>query len=198
MTSIIWGLAIPVPGSRFKEWDTITKKPVIEACFRYKDFSFEICDRCGEQVTGDRRSAGLTTCSTACHVRLWDIRHDFIIAKEQMQRGKRPSRFWEVIKQECFRRDRHTCQGCGKTKPVLEQLKEQYQVSGDLPNSTDPRSDFVLNVHHIRPIAEGGDNTPENLVTLCGKCHKEAHSAVANKRRRHIGLESFGIIPVGQ
>jgi 5-methylcytosine-specific restriction endonuclease McrA len=198
MTSIIWGLDIPVPGSRFKEWDRITDKPVIEACFRHKDFSFELCDRCGEQVTGDRRSAGLTTCSTACTARLWDIRHDFAITKEREQRGKRPSRFWEVIKQECFRRDRYTCQGCGKTRSTLDVLRNHYLATGGDIDGTGKPSDFLLNVHHIRPVAEGGDNTPDNLVTLCGKCHKKAHSTVANKRRRHIGLESFGILPVGQ
>ena len=75
-------------------------------------------------------------------------------------------------------------------------MKERCQsMGGEIKGAWKP-SDFILNVHHIRPIAAGGDNTPDNLVTLCGKCHKEAHSAVANKRRRHIGLESFGIVPV--
>ncbi len=48
-------------------------------------------------------------------------------------------------------RDRHRCQspGCGNTR--------------------------FLEVHHIRPRAEGGGNDPANLITLCSACHQLAH-----------------------
>jgi hypothetical protein len=48
-------------------------------------------------------------------------------------------------------RDKHTCQMC-KIK------------SGK------------LNVHHVIWQKNGGSNTPENLITLCEKCHQKAHS----------------------
>lgn len=44
-----------------------------------------------------------------------------------------------------LKRDEKRCQGCGKT--------------------------FELSIHHIKPRAEGGDNAPENLITLCCRCH---------------------------
>jgi len=39
-----------------------------------------------------------------------------------------------------------------------------------------------LHVHHIKPLSAGGDNSENNLITLCRKCHKEKHKyeSVAN------------------
>ncbi len=56
------------------------------------------------------------------------------------------------------------------------------------------RSDYSLNAHHIQPIKAGGDNTLDNLITLCGKCHKREHSTDANIRRKHLSLDFFGIV----
>ena len=33
-----------------------------------------------------------------------------------------------------------------------------------------------LEVHHIKPVSEGGTNDLGNLITLCGACHTEWHS----------------------
>jgi hypothetical protein len=32
-----------------------------------------------------------------------------------------------------------------------------------------------LEVHHITPLSEGGDDTLENTIALCPNCHREAH-----------------------
>lgn len=32
-----------------------------------------------------------------------------------------------------------------------------------------------LEVHHIRPLAEGGLDTPFNTVAICPNCHRELH-----------------------
>ena len=32
-----------------------------------------------------------------------------------------------------------------------------------------------LELHHIVPRSEGGENRPENLVTLCASCHRLLH-----------------------
>ena len=37
------------------------------------------------------------------------------------------------------------------------------------------RHSQYLDLHHVRPRAEGGDHEPENLVTLCGVHHRAAH-----------------------
>lgn len=49
---------------------------------------------------------------------------------------------------EVFKRDRFTCQYCGKSAP-----------------------DVVLNVDHIKPVSHGGTNTITNLVTSCYECN---------------------------
>jgi 5-methylcytosine-specific restriction endonuclease McrA len=196
VTKIIWGINIPVLSSKFKEWDVKTKKPIYQPCFRSKDFSFELCDICGEQVTDGRLSGGLTTCSTKCNMKKWNIKHDFIITKEREQKGKRPPRFWEIIKEECFKRDNYTCQKCKKTRNKLNELMEKEQFKEGKINKNYKRTYFILNAHHIRPISEGGNNIPDNLITLCGKCHKTEHSSDANIKRKHIGLELFGIVPI--
>ena len=32
-------------------------------------------------------------------------------------------------------------------------------------------STYYLSAHHVIPRAEGGDDAPENLVSLCVSCH---------------------------
>jgi len=49
---------------------------------------------------------------------------------------------------EVFKRDKFTCQYCGKTAP-----------------------DVVLNVDHIHPVKDGGDNDIVNLITSCADCN---------------------------
>lgn len=49
---------------------------------------------------------------------------------------------------DIFRRDGFTCQYCGRTPP-----------------------DIVLQIDHIRPVADGGDNDEMNLITACSDCN---------------------------
>lgn len=62
---------------------------------------------------------------------------------------------------EVMARDRHSCQaaGCERTR--------------------------FLEVHHLIPRSRGGGNNPDNLVTLCGACHRLWHE------RRGLGLRDF-------
>jgi len=32
-----------------------------------------------------------------------------------------------------------------------------------------------LEVHHKIPRSRGGTNAPDNLITLCSACHRQAH-----------------------
>ena len=56
-----------------------------------------------------------------------------------------------ATRRKVLARDRHCCQ-----KPGCEHTK-------------------FLEVHHIKPRAEGGGNDPENLITLCSACHQLVH-----------------------
>ena len=53
------------------------------------------------------------------------------------------------IRFEVFKRDSFTCQYCGRTAP-----------------------DVVLEVDHINPVANGGDNDLMNLITSCYDCNR--------------------------
>ena len=53
------------------------------------------------------------------------------------------------IRFEVFKRDKFTCQYCGRQAP-----------------------DVVLEVDHIIPVKEGGDNSIINLVTSCRDCNR--------------------------
>lgn len=55
------------------------------------------------------------------------------------------------VRKEVLARDGHRCQApdCGRTR--------------------------FLEVHHVRPRSRGGGHRPENLITLCGSCHRLWH-----------------------
>jgi hypothetical protein len=55
------------------------------------------------------------------------------------------------VRAEVLARDRYRCTtpGCGASR--------------------------FLSLHHIKPRIEGGSNLPENLVTLCSRCHRFLH-----------------------
>ncbi len=55
------------------------------------------------------------------------------------------------IRREVLARDRHRCR-----TPGCERI-------------------HFLEVHHVVPRSKGGSNTPENLTTLCGSCHRLVH-----------------------
>lgn len=49
---------------------------------------------------------------------------------------------------EIFKRDKFTCQYCGKQSPEV-----------------------ILNIDHIQPVSKGGDNSDLNLLTACIGCN---------------------------
>lgn len=53
------------------------------------------------------------------------------------------------IRFEVFKRDKFTCQYCGRMAP-----------------------DVILEVDHIKPVAEGGNNGMINLITSCRDCNR--------------------------
>lgn len=49
---------------------------------------------------------------------------------------------------------------------------------------------FDLTTHHLVPVAQGGQNSPVNLVTLCRSCHDGLHQAMDERRRADELLEA--------
>lgn len=65
----------------------------------------------------------------------------------------------DAIRGKVLRRDEYKCRRCGWTH--------------DLWNRSDPRH---LELHHVQAHVSGGENTEENLITLCTICHDVWHS----------------------
>ena len=75
------------------------------------------------------------------------------ISGDQYQQGELAN--WENLKAYAKWRDGYRCRVCGKS------------------HRTDPT--VHLEVHHIRRKADGGTDTPDNVVTLCHDCHANHH-----------------------
>ncbi|MCL2417435.1 MAG: HNH endonuclease [Bacteroidales bacterium] len=63
------------------------------------------------------------------------------------------------VKVEILRRANEHCEYCQSPAP--------FKKDGD--------GEGFLEVHHIIPLAEDGDDTVENAVALCPNCHRHAH-----------------------
>lgn len=62
------------------------------------------------------------------------------------------------------------CEACGETAPFL--------ADDGLP---------FLEVHHVRPLSEGGPDNVDNAVALCPNCHRRLHHSVdRNDYRQHL------------
>jgi len=61
----------------------------------------------------------------------------------------RPEESYITLRQEILKRDGYRCRQCGSFSGV--------------------------EVHHIKRRLEGGSDTPENLITLCYRCHDSKH-----------------------
>lgn len=77
---------------------------------------------------------------------------DDLISGKEYQEGDMLG-FWN-IREYVFHRDGHKCQN---------------------PNCKNKGKEQVLKVHHVRYRSEGGTDRPENLITLCSKCHTPAN-----------------------
>ncbi len=72
-------------------------------------------------------------------------------------------------------RDKHSCQLCKKQPTTSSYGKVKSGSRCDCAHySATPSA--KMHVHHVVWQSENGSDTPENLVTLCEKCHEKVHS----------------------
>lgn len=66
---------------------------------------------------------------------------------------------------------------------VLHRAKGKCEACGNrAPFKTARGLDF-LEVHHMKPLAEGGSDRVQNAVALCPNCHRAMHNAADAKER---------------
>jgi 5-methylcytosine-specific restriction endonuclease McrA len=85
-------------------------------------------------------------------------------------------------------------------KPKRATIKPSVRaavMSRDRHRCTTPgcRSAHFLEVHHVKPRAQGGSNHADNLVTLCSRCHGFAHESAGRLAPAQVG---GGQVTVGQ
>ena len=51
------------------------------------------------------------------------------------------------------------CQLCGNSAPFISSTGEPY-----------------LETHHIKPLSDGGEDSPQNAVAVCPNCHRKLHN----------------------
>jgi hypothetical protein len=102
-----------------------------------------------EQPLPSQAVADVVDCSTSYARRFkYDKDAETAVEKEWSKRSQ-AEKVSAATRERIIERDGNTCLRCGNTEN--------------------------LNPHHIIPVAVGGENTDENLATLCKTCHLEAH-----------------------
>jgi hypothetical protein len=90
-----------------------------------------------------------------------DLDQGEYILEEDKQDEPHDRNIPDTVRVKVLDRDEHECRNCGAGY-------EDFRRNPD-----DPRN--KLEIHHARPHVEGGENNPDNLVTLCNVCHDEVH-----------------------
>jgi hypothetical protein len=122
-------------------------------------FSFE-SDEDYEEMSDYAAKRGLTI-SMLARLALFAYRNKHPRVAPKVDRGEGPSNFkailrepgnyWPSLRDAIFKRDGNRCKRCG----------------GD--------GGGMLHVHHLVSKKNGGTDAPDNLVTLCPKCHSRSH-----------------------
>lgn len=96
-----------------------------------------------------------------------DLSEEEILRRAQQRGSYEPNartalvKYWEraaAVKEYALKWARGICQGCGLAAPF-----------------SDKRGRPFLEVHHIRGLAEGGADCPEDVIAICPNCHRRVH-----------------------
>lgn len=75
----------------------------------------------------------------------------------------------------------------GVQKVVYERAGNACELCGWTREGWTREDPRILELHHLQQHAAGGQNTPENLIALCSRCHDEVHGG-----RRNIPPQLLG------
>lgn len=104
------------------------------------------CPWCGGEVKSKRRRF----CSDQCRAQFDNL--------TVWNRGRDPYSL------RILYRDNFTCQDCGEFHAFINRHGMAI-----------PIDDGNMEVHHILPVAQGGGDEPQNLISLCRCCHQKRH-----------------------
>jgi len=102
-----------------------------------------------------------------------DLPGGVYVLEEDRQAEVHDRKIPDTVRVAVLERDGFTCKKCGWNK--------------DNNNAADRYRNF-LELHHIKHFSDSGENTLENLITLCNMCHDDVH------RGNITPEELFGLI----
>lgn len=82
------------------------------------------------------------------------------VLEEDRQAEVHDRKIPDIVRVKVLERDSFCCRACNWS-PEKANLADRYRT--------------FLELHHIEHHAEGGENTVDNLITLCNICHDEVH-----------------------
>lgn len=126
------------------------------------EWRYKICEICGENYIANKRT------QKYCCRKCFELSH-----KDRMMGDGNPAYIngssynkrcfrgndWDTIRANVYKRDNYTCQKCGTKCVGKKTTNNNYNI---------------IQCHHIEKY-NGNNNTELNLITLCLKCHLEAH-----------------------
>jgi len=66
--------------------------------------------------------------------------------------------------------------------PKKERIKDKKQINKKKHNCEYcGKKNCWTNSHHVNSKGSGGDDTEENLIELCGNCHRKVHDGIIKK-----------------
>jgi 5-methylcytosine-specific restriction endonuclease McrA len=143
------------------------------------------CPQCHKMfVPMQKKGVGKTYCSNKCQHRFNYIKNHQSI-KERYASWQKKNK-WDGNWEEALNRDKYTCQICGLTL---------------YPSQWEGKR--ILMVHHWDGSGEkeAKNHGVDNLVTLCGSCHREFHTQINLVRidgKYHVRGKIFSILNLKQ
>ena len=83
-----------------------------------------------------------------------------------MKKGHRMSEYERICHHFPIKRDRPKM---STIRRIKERLGYECQICGE-------KDKYVIELHHIVPLAVSGKNDINNFVCLCANCHRRVHS----------------------
>lgn len=150
----------------------MNRKPLIGLCEAYKRYGYKAVERpsfvkkgycqwCGKKIRGNRRKS---FCCKECS----DTYHRLVTW------GRTRSAYSNNI----VWRDNLTCCDCG----MFLAFKNEHGVYVPWAVGTE--------VHHIIPVSQGGEDNPNNLITLCHSCHLKRHQQLRSETDEMPNIKS--------
>lgn len=137
------------------------------------------CVYCG----GPLRSHQIKFCQGLCQNLHWHK-----IFEEHLARpGVRPTipGAWDYVKGARISYARNRCERCDLTLDrFVDNLRGEYgyTIMSKEEFRSYASSLYSLEAHHVIPIYRGGNSSIENIIVLCGTCHKQAHKKMPGKK----------------